>query len=1421
MAEERKRNNATGAGSKSTGASTSRNYTGNRSGSGRSSSGTSGRTLTQNGAGTSGRTSSGKTAGASGRTSSGTATTGRVSAGTRTGSSAGNRAGASKSTVNASENGRSTRTARTNSEYEKSSTAGKNRNAGTGSGRSLNGGRSMRSMGERDRESSYDEYDDVNSRSNETMTDEIVLIVSALLCILMILSYFGVCGPVGTGVNTVVFGLFGALGYVLPILILALTLFFVANNGRFFSTSKIICSAVFLMVTAALIQMIGYGYNPELGIGDYFTNSLLDYDGIFPACGGFFGGIVVKLLCSLFGSAGAVIIMIAVELIMLVVITGKAFILYLSHKFSETGKNWREERRLRRMEQDIYDNIEDGDYYDDSDYNDDRFENDEADNQSSRVRPRMGSISVSAGQPVGMHSDTSVAENYAEDTVSDDVKKASEQFVASLKNESGASVKAGRKNAKNQQYGSADTSSAMGYHAPGEKGQSAGNSELNGKGYAVGTASCGTNGSAENGGRGYAEETGTDVTNGYANGNAENGGRGYTEGPISGGINGYAANTANAGTVGGQNYTGTSEEIFMKEVENEIAATVNSDFASEELHRKFSKKNPEMPAMRTQNMSKHSGLTETVMLNDSESNIVNVDKARSLKAGTNQSFMGADGDNSDSTRFDSAMEHEDKYSSNGSEPGTADSDLPENGEFEYNDADFAEVDNVRSKNIVMLGKNTKADRDDSENSSGFAFVEDMNLSPRDTDNTGAEDASENGLQNENHECGDNDTVTSEYGYKSSETEKYDRRSVISPIRSASGNTTSDNSSDMRTDVSDFKTSGILDNVSVNTSSNASANTSSGTTANTSVNTSVNTSSGTSANTSSGTSANVSSPAVSANAPGRVTSVSSDASKSGNNAAASQGNVYRDSSGAVRFTDMSAEPKHEAEKPQPEYIFPPVELLKKGNAGKVSSQAKAEELEATKQKLQTAFESFGVGVKVTDASVGPTVTRYELLPDQGVKVKTITGLSDDIKLALAAAEIRIEAPIPGKAAVGIEVPNQETVPVFLGDLVDSEKFTKAKSKLSIAIGMDIGGDTIVSDIAGMPHALIAGATGSGKSVCINALIMSILYKAKPSEVKLIMIDPKRVELIGYNGIPHLLVPVVTDVKKASGVLNWALAEMDERYKRFADCGATNLASYNEIMEEDFVAEGGEGECPDKLPQIVIIVDELNDLMMTANSKDVENAIVRLTQLARACGIHVILATQRPSVNVITGTIKANIPTRMAFAVSSLVDSRTIIDQGGAEKLLGKGDMLFAPQGSPKPIRVQGAFVSDAEVKKVVEFIKSTCKEVKYNETVSRHIDENSDTGSAQNTGNDTQEKEGNDRDEKFEECGRAVISKGKASIGMFQRISAVGFNRAARIMDQLCDAGVVGPEEGTKPRKVLMTMEQFEAFLADPDAQNRE
>ncbi len=477
-----------------------------------------------------------------------------------------------------------------------------------------------------------------------------------------------------------------------------------------------------------------------------------------------------------------------------------------------------------------------------------------------------------------------------------------------------------------------------------------------------------------------------------------------------------------------------------------------------------------------------------------------------------------------------------------------------------------------------------------------------------------------------------------------------------------------------------------------------------------------------------------------------------------------------------------------------YEYPPVELL--GTNPKKANKGSAKMLADTAAKLQKTLYSFGVSAKVENVSVGPTITRYELKPAEGTRVSKIANLADDIALNLAAETIRIEAPIPGKQAVGIEVPNSEKMAVHLREVIESPEFEDNKSKLSVALGKDVAGKTIVADIAKMPHVLIAGSTGSGKSVCINTIITSIIYNAKPSEVKLVMVDPKVVELSVYNGIPHLLIPVVTDPKKAAGALAWAVQEMDDRYLKFANKGVRDLKGYNKAIEE-------ENENA-KLPQIVIIIDELADLMMVA-AKEVEEAICRLAQKARAAGMHLVIATQRPSVDVITGLIKANVPSRIAFAVSSQVDSRTILDSAGAEKLLGKGDMLYYPAGSSKPMRAQGAFVSDDEVEKIVSFIKMNAGEVKYSEDIMDTIEKSnkSDKELLEAEEND------NEADPFLEEAIETVIETGQASTSFIQRKFKVGYARAGRIIDQMEERGIISGYKGSKPREVLMSRERWE------------
>lgn len=485
-----------------------------------------------------------------------------------------------------------------------------------------------------------------------------------------------------------------------------------------------------------------------------------------------------------------------------------------------------------------------------------------------------------------------------------------------------------------------------------------------------------------------------------------------------------------------------------------------------------------------------------------------------------------------------------------------------------------------------------------------------------------------------------------------------------------------------------------------------------------------------------------------------------------------------------------------------YEFPPIQLLSEGQGRTIKGGKKAIADNAT--KLQKTLYSFGVSAKVENVSVGPAITRYELKPAEGVRVSKIANLADDIALNLAAESIRIEAPIPGKQAVGIEVPNKENEVVHLRDIIETESFEDYNSKLAFALGKDVAGNEVVTDIAKMPHVLIAGSTGSGKSVCINTLITSIIYKAKPSEVKLVMVDPKVVELSVYNGIPHLLIPVVTDPKKAAGALSWAVQEMVNRYGLFAAKGVRDIKGYNEALDK----EGG----AEKLPQIVIIIDELADLMMVA-AKDVEDAICRLAQMARAAGMHLVIATQRPSVDVITGIIKANIPSRIAFAVSSQVDSRTILDMVGAEKLLGKGDMLFYPSGASKPTRVQGAFISDKEVEKIVDFLKSN-GEVQYSEDILESIEK------ANSTEKEIDQADADDDTDPFlMDAIETVVETGQASTSFIQRRFKVGYARAGRIIDQMEERGIISGYEGSKPRQVLMSKERWQELkVAQPSTE---
>ena len=496
-------------------------------------------------------------------------------------------------------------------------------------------------------------------------------------------------------------------------------------------------------------------------------------------------------------------------------------------------------------------------------------------------------------------------------------------------------------------------------------------------------------------------------------------------------------------------------------------------------------------------------------------------------------------------------------------------------------------------------------------------------------------------------------------------------------------------------------------------------------------------------------------------------------------------------------------------PAPVYDYPPIDLL---TQGKHASVAGAEtELRESSACLLDTLDSFNIEAQIIGIVRGPSVTRFELTIPRGIKISRITALADDIALSLGAANVRI-APIPDKVAVGIEVPNKTVNTVFIRECIGSPAFANAKSRLSFAVGKDITGKPVIGDIAKMPHMLIAGTTGSGKSVCINSMLISLLYKSTPEEVRLIMVDPKMVELGNYNGIPHLLIPVVTDPKKAAGALNWAVGEMERRYKLFADHQVRNLVGYNDLMRSEKAkaeqTEDGHPEQYQVLPQIVIVIDELADLMMVA-AKEVENSICRIAQKARAAGMHLVVATQRPSADVITGIMKANIPSRIAFAVASQIESRIILDTTGAEKLIGKGDMLYAPLGEGKPTRVQGCFISNEEIEAVIARIKETST-AEYSEEILEHIEQQAEqVGNNKGGGSSGTSDLGDDEDELIEEAIEVIMDCRQASTSMLQRRLKLGYSRAARIIDQIEDRGIIGPSEGSKPRQILISREDWQ------------
>ncbi len=927
------------------------------------------------------------------------------------------------------------------------------------------------------------QQEEINTEDTKaSIRDEIALIVTILVSVLLILSYFNLCGPLGVGINFIIFGLIGIVGYVFPLILFMIIAYHISNRNRRVATNRIILTILLIWFICGLIQMIAGGHNEEIRIIDHFSNSLLTYKGSLKTYGGFLGGMLCTVLCSLAGNIAATIIIVAAILILLILLTGKALLSYVR------GAG----RHIDKMQDNKYREYE------------------EYEPEQEPMFPERNDNRTGVKRKLrlkGLHADDDELDfDYLFDENRTEAREDKEKpnFIEELK----------------------------------RKGR-------------------GNTGATEN------------------------------------------ISTGNAIDVKGA----TEVKISEKEIEEMFSDTKPNDEVYSINETRKAKPVPEVTISGTYRK-------------DSDS-IIESELKRKFG------------------RQEEDKELEEKVPDevvkiNQREKITYTQERAEYAHMEYDEAEDVREASDKSENVTKLSDRVEA------------------------------------IQGESERAENNKLTVKE-------------KSEISEAMSE----------------------------------------------------------------------------------------------------ASQAMV------------------------KSEYKLPPLNLLVRAKSSKKGSSER--ELKETAAKLKETLESFGVGVSITNISCGPTVTRYEVQPDHGVKVAKITALVDDIKLNLEATDIRIEAPIPGKSAVGIEVPNQENVPVLLRDLLESDEFKNSESHVSIAVGRDVNGNTIIANIADMPHLLVAGATGSGKSVCINTIIMSLLYKSSPKDLRLILIDPKVVELNNYNGIPHLLVPVVTDPKKAGAALGWAVNEMDNRYNMFAAMGVRDLKQYNYRVEE--MEYQGDETAPEKLPEIVIIVDELSDLMMTTNGKEVEDLIVRLTQKARAAGIHVILATQRPTVSVITGLIKANVPSRIAFSVSSATDSRIILDSMGAERLLGKGDMLFLQAGLPKAIRLQGAYVSDKEVNDVVDFVK---KQVTAEDEQSLKNEHQQNEKKILETGSTSDSN--NDRDDYFEQVGRFIIEKDRASIGMLQRFFSIGFNRAARIMDQLADAGVVGPEEKTKPRKILMTAEEFEAFL---------
>ncbi len=1106
--------------------------------------------------------------------------------------------------------------------------------------------------------------------------DEMILMLVLVLSVLLLLSNFHLCGPAGDFINQVAFGLFGFLAYLFPVLLFFGTAFYLSNKHNRSVVHKLICMVFLFFLLGALLQLVTYGSSSELKIKDLYLMSAGGRDG-----GGFLGGGLAKLLCSVIDVVGAYIVLIGAVLVLLMFITEKFL-------FSFLGSKYKEQQRARRIRREQREQTEQETWLEETAL--------AREEPPEEAEEEYGGVGRRAGRRAS-HEQSGIRQDSSK--------------VYSLEEQ-----KKKRRKAKSYTFPLEEEK-----HTDSVEMQ-----ELKLQNLVI-----------QRGG----ETEVIDVSP-------------YYEEELKKKFGGQAeTSTQNSANQKQTNQKQTNQNLTNQNPVNEKPA--NQNLANEKPEPETKSNEPSTARQR-----EYAGSGSSLLKASSHSDSV-TEKTKAAEPSSEEGLLSWDMLDKNLDRLEVASEAEPEVLSSSKRfsplkvvPSQEAVQKPEASQKTYSPKEAREEEKERILKAKSIEGNRPLD----------SYVKTSPVENASLQNASMQNGHESFLRRISPSDASQAAEAEPVRNEAVEIKPRDSQSVPAEIKSESNLAAAEIRSEGNPVAAEIKQE------------------------------------------ESQTAAESEAEAVSAREFLQKQSEKPEESERRGQPEQTEKPEPTAPVETAKTVEASPAVSIPAIQPSPEpYRFPSLELL--NEPPKDQRGASNEELQETAITLQKTLESFGVRVTVTNVSCGPAVTRYELQPERGVKVSRITGLTDDIKLNLAAEDIRIEAPIPGKAAVGIEVPNKENATVFLRELLETDVFSEHKSSVAFAVGKDIGGQTIVTDIAKMPHLLIAGATGSGKSVCINTLIMSVLYKADPNDVKLIMIDPKVVELSVYNGIPHLLIPVVTDPKKASGALNWAVMEMMDRYQRFADVGVREVKGYNEKIAS--AAQYREDPRYVKMPQIVIIVDELADLMMVAPG-EVEDAICRLAQLARAAGIHLVIATQRPSVNVITGLIKANIPSRIAFAVSSAIDSRTILDGAGAEKLLGKGDMLFFPTGYPKPVRVQGAFVSDQEVTAVVDYLREQNSSAGYNAEIIKRVDNAQPSPGA--TGGDAAYGNGNGQDEYFAEAGKFIIEKDKASIGMLQRVYKIGFNRAARIMDQLSEAGVVGPEEGTKPRKVLMSLEEFENYL---------